>query len=64
MRKCFFSLMSLLLCCALSMPVYADAIAPSAMLFDFDDGLGYFVLGILVLVVGFILYRLLRKKNK
>lgn len=64
MKKCFFSLMSLLLCFALSMPVCADAVAPSAKLFDFDDGLGFVVLGIMVLAVGFVLYKLLRNKDK
>ncbi len=63
MKKCFFSLMGLLLCGALAMPVYADAVAPSATLFDFDSGLGYVVLGIMVLAVGFVLYKLLRKKD-
>ena len=64
MKKCFISLMSLLLCGALSMPVYADVLTPSSLLFDFDSGFGYVVLAIMVLAVGFILYKLLRNKDK
>ena len=64
MKKLFFSLMSILLCFALALPVYADVLTGPAFWFDFNDGPGYIVVGVIVLIVAFILYRVLRKKDK
>ena len=64
MKKLFLSLMSLLLCFSLALPVYADVLTGPELWFDFNDGPGYIVVGVIVLLVAFILYRLLRKRNK
>ncbi len=45
-------------------PVHPDVVSPPAILFDFDSGIGYVVTGVLVLLVAFILWRLLRKKDE
>ncbi len=60
MKKLWFAFLALLCCPALAMPVYADVATPASILFSSEP----ILLALLILVVGFVLYLLLRNRNK
>lgn len=63
MKKLWLAFLALLCCAALAMPVHADIPAPRETLLSPDGGL-YYVIAVLVLAAGFVLYLLLHKRNK
>lgn len=63
MKKLLLSLLALLSCVVLATPVYADVITPGAFLFDYDSGMIFVTLGAMVVIVGVILFLLLRKRK-
>ena len=63
MKKLLLSLLALLSCLVLATPVYADVAAPGAFLFDYDSGMIFVTLGVMVVIVGVILFLLLRKRK-
>ncbi len=60
MKKLYLAFLALLCCAALATPVYADIASPASILFSPE----LILIAVLILVVGFVLYLLLHKRNK